>query len=92
MIKLSGLNYEFGKKIWLFHSEPKLVSIACMSAKLFQSGFSVHGILQERILEWVAMPSSRESSPPRDQTCVSLSLELADGFFTTNATWEASLH
>ena len=26
----------------------------------------VHGILQERILEWVAMPSSRESSQPRD--------------------------
>ena len=29
------------------------------------------GILQARILEWVAMPSSRGSSPPRDQTCVS---------------------
>ena len=28
----------------------------------------VHGILQTRILEWVAMPSSRGSSPPRDQT------------------------
>ena len=27
---------------------------------------SVHGILQARILEWVAMPSSRGSSPPRD--------------------------
>ena len=32
---------------------------------------SVHGILQARILEWVAMPSSRESSQPRDQTWVS---------------------
>ena len=29
-------------------------------------GFSVHGILQARILEWVAMPSSRGSSRPRD--------------------------
>ena len=28
-------------------------------------GSSVHGILQARILEWVAMPSSRGSSPPR---------------------------
>ena len=28
------------------------------------------GILQARILEWVAMPSSRGSSQPRDQTCV----------------------
>ena len=33
-------------------------------------GFSVHGILQARILEWVAMPSSRGSSRPRDQTQV----------------------
>ena len=32
---------------------------------------SVHGILQTGILEWVAVPSSRESSQPRDQTCVS---------------------
>ena len=31
----------------------------------------VHGILQARILEWVAMSSSRGSSRPRDQTCVS---------------------
>jgi len=32
---------------------------------------SVYGILQVRILEWVSMLSSRESSQPRDQTCVS---------------------
>ena len=32
---------------------------------------SVRGILQARILEWVAMPFSRGSSPPRDQTRVS---------------------
>ena len=30
-------------------------------------GFSVHGLLQVRILEWVAMPSSRGSSCPRHQ-------------------------
>ena len=30
-------------------------------------GISVHGILQARILEWVAMPSSRGSSQPRDR-------------------------
>ena len=34
-------------------------------------GSSVHGILQARILEWVAMPSSRGSSWPRDRTRVS---------------------
>ena len=34
-------------------------------------GSFVHGILQTRILEWVAMPSSWASSQPRDRTCVS---------------------
>ena len=34
---------------------------------------SVHGILQARILEWVAMPSSRGSSWPRVRTCISVS-------------------
>ena len=34
-------------------------------------GSSVHGILQARILEWVATPSSGGSSQPRDRTCVS---------------------
>ena len=32
---------------------------------------SVHRILQARILQWVAMPSSRASSRPRNQTCIS---------------------
>ena len=40
---------------------------------------SVHGILQARILEWVAMPSSRGSSQSRDQTWVSC---IAGRFFT----------
>ena len=55
-----------------------------MRAKLLQScptlgnavdcsppGSSVYGILQVRILEWVAVPSSRESSPTRDSAHVS---------------------
>ena len=41
--------------------------------------FSVHGILQVRILEWVAIPFSRESSPNRDRTQVS---HIAGRFFT----------
>ena len=52
-------------------------------------GSSVHGILQAKILEWVAMPFSKVSSQPRDQTCISVSPELAVGFFNTSATWEA---
>ena len=37
-------------------------------------GSSVCGILQARILEWVAIPFSRESSQPRDQICISFVL------------------
>ena len=42
-------------------------------------GSSVHAILQARMLEWVAIPSSRGSSQPRDQTQVS---HIAGRFFT----------
>ena len=34
-------------------------------------GYSVHGVFQARILEWVAISSSRESSQPRDRICIS---------------------
>ena len=34
-------------------------------------GSSDHGILQTKILEWVAITSSKGCSPPRDQTCIS---------------------
>ena len=32
-------------------------------------GFSIHGILQAKILEWVTISFSRGSSRPRDRTC-----------------------
>ena len=55
-----------------------------------QPGFSVHGILQARILEWVVgISTSRGSSRPRDWTQVSCLPALACGFFNTSATWEA---
>ena len=43
---------------------------------------SVHGILQARILEWVFISFSRESSWLRDQTLVSCVSCIAGGFFT----------
>ena len=49
-------------------------------------GSSIHGILQARILEWVAISSSRGSSRPRDWTWVSF---IAGRFFTIWATREA---
>ena len=45
-------------------------------------GCSVHGILQTRILEWVAISFSRGSSQPKDQTQVSC---IAGKFFTHRA-------
>ena len=39
-----------------------------------------HGILQARILDWIAMPSSKESSQSRDQTCTCC---ITGRFFTT---------
>ena len=50
--------------------------------------YSVHGILQARILEWVAVPFSRRSSQSRDQTQVS---HIAGIFFTSWATRVAHL-
>ena len=51
-------------------------------------GSSVHGILQARKLEWVAIPFSRGSSLPSDRTQVSC---IAGRFFTIWATREAHL-
>ena len=47
--------------------------------------YTVHGILQARILEWAAFPFSRGSSQPRDQTQVSC---IAGRFSTSWATRE----
>ena len=67
----------------------------CIHAKFLQSclilcdlidcsppGSSVHGILQARILEWVAMPYSRGSSQPRDRTCLFCRSCIAGRLFT----------
>ena len=58
--------------IWVFFCDPM--------------DYTVHGILQARILEWVAFPFSRASPQPRDQTQVS---HIAGRFFTSWVTREA---
>ena len=52
-------------------------------------GFSVHGILQARILEWIAISFSRGSFQPRDQTRVS---RIGGRRFNLRATREAHLY
>ena len=44
---------------------------------------SVHRIVPARIRQWVVIPSSRGSSWPRDQTCVSCGSCIASRLFTT---------
>ena len=70
----------------------------CVHAKLLQlflnlcdpmdcspPSFSVHGILQTRILEWVPFPSPGDlPDPGMEPMCL-----MSPGFFTTSATWEA---
>ena len=64
-----------------------VVSDSCNPRDYSLPGSSVYGFLQARILKWVAMPSSKGSSQPRDQTHPSyLSLTLAGRFFITRAT------
>ena len=63
-----------------------IVKVAQMCLTLCDPmAYTVHGILQARILEWVAFPFSRGSSQPTDQTQVS---HIAGGFFTSLATRE----
>ena len=53
----------------------------CYSLDWSSPGSSAHGILQARILEWVAIFFSRGSSWPRDQTWVSCVSSITGGFF-----------
>ena len=66
-----------------------VVSDSCDPPDCSPPDSSVHGTLQARILGWVAISSSRGSSPSTDQTCISVSPALADRFFS--ATWEAHI-
>ena len=57
-----------------------------MSVSLPPQDYTVHGILQARMQEWVAVLFSEGSSQPRDQTQIS---HMAGRFFTSSATREA---
>ena len=92
-------NYKHSHRTIISSPEFTCPAVARVRANLFQSyptlgnttdlrppGSSVHGILQARMLEWVAL-FSRGSSQPRDWKTTSLtSPALAGGFLTTSAT------
>ena len=60
----------------------KLCPTLCNPMDYSSSGSSVHGLLQARILACITMPFSRDSSQPRDRTCVSCISYIVGGFFT----------
>ena len=64
---------------WMYESESHLVCPTLCDPM----DYTVYGILQARILKWVAFPFSRRSSQPRDRTQVPC---IAGGFFTSWAT------
>ena len=75
---LTQLHRLFKNLLLFFESEVK-VTQSCPSL-WYPMDYTVHGILQARILEWVAFPFSRGSSQSRDRTQVS---HIASGFFTS---------
>ena len=74
-----GLNYNCIRPHAVLCWVAQLCLTLCDPMDCSPPGSSVHGILQARILEWVAMPSSRGSSQPRDRTQV---CGFAGRFFT----------
>ena len=51
-------------------------------------GSSLHGIVQARILEWVAISTPEDLSHPGIKPKSLMSPALADGFFITSTTWQ----
>ena len=73
-------------------SVAQLCSTLCNPMDCNPPGSSVHGIFQARILDWVAMPSFRISSPPRNQTrvsCVSCISCTGKRILYHQLTWDA---
>ena len=104
-IRPSPQKFEQHLGVTLFAQRSDFVSqslIVCVHAKSLQScttlcnpincrlpDTSVHGILQTRILEWVAMHSSRGLPSPGIKPTSPISPALAGWFLTTSATWES---
>ena len=81
-----------GKLLYLGVTNVSAQVISCV--QLFVNpwslpGSSAHGIFQARILEWVAIPSSRGSSDSGIELVSLASPALTGRFFTTSTTWEA---
>ena len=74
---------------WVTNSnQSKIMEWVSESCSVMSDSFQPHGVLQDRILEWVAFPFSRASFQPRNQTRISCN---AGRFFTSWTPREAQL-
>ena len=81
-LDLSLLNGK-GTDIGLYLTVCSVMSDSCDPMDCGPPGSSVHGILQARILEWVAISYSRDVPDPGMEAVSLASLTLAGEFFTT---------
>ena len=82
-----GIFYSLLSVSFIIHEKKVKMKVAWSCPTLCNPmDYTIHGILQARILEWVTFSFSRGSSQPRDRTQVS---HIAGRFFTSWATWEA---
>ena len=80
------VHFSVSRYVWIYVLVVQSRLTLCNPMDCSPPGSSVQGILQARILAWVAIPFSRGSSWPRDRTQVS---GIAGKFFTICATREA---
>ena len=92
IVQLSHPYMTTGETMWGLDCKESCVLVTqacptlCNPTDCSPPGFSAHGILQARILEWIAIPFSRGTSQPRDWALVSC---LTGKFFTIWATKKA---
>ena len=86
------INVQISLSLFLTTSNERKVKVKVAQSSLTlcdPMDYTVHGILQARILEWVVFPFSRGSSQPRDQTQGS---HIAGEFFTSWATGKVRIN
>ena len=101
-VMITGVHVSFWIRVLSRYMSKGVIAGSFVHAKPLQScptlwdptdcilpGSSVHGILQAKILEWVAVSSPRGSFQPRGWTSVSYTSCISRQVFTTRATWEA---
>ena len=77
----------------LAHATSLLLCLTlCNPVDCNPSGFPVHGILQARILQWIALSSSRGLPNPRIEPASHESQALVGRFYTMSTTWEVPGH